>query len=1164
MEEKKNAWFLAEPLDGVRVMAETDGVWVQSDDLDTTDSNRLRSRHARSRLGRLIAALLPQLFELGLAESHGHAVRISYADFVALTSKGIDAFDEIAPWAPFALEIGSTGTLGHDDFRYFYRYYDGSQVVHVNRIGCFVRRRETVYRLDSQTFSIVEAIDHFNFLPADRKASSDAFVEFSKVKHLGEGVGARLDTYLSKERVLVPNRITLDLIIEDGGRITFAPKVEGAAAEAMRRVFLASDDIDEVFALDDGKGGRLRVVLDDTQRECLRRMQRVRHLAGADRAEVLRDPNAVFDGVGNAVEIDLQAFGPRVKSIGDFPFVTRPYAQRSATGVFEWAESDDTNSPRLRFCTGLQCEYPDGTVENLEFNSRDEILDLRSKAQEARSSGRGTVEFRGKSILVDQAFLRSLGDLVSRATRKPTKIKDDAPRRFLLIYTNEQELEYSVSDARRRAIEDQIPDLPHALKQSVLKDHQVKGLAWLQRNFLLGRQGCLLADDMGLGKTLQVLTFLAWLIERGEGDNEPKFPESAPWDPILIVAPLMLIDNDGPWLSDMRNYFEGDGSIFTPHLLLHGGEIQKHRSSDGRSKETEIGEPVLDLERLRQWRVILTNYETITNYQHSFARMKDSWSVLVTDEAQEYKTPSTKISHALKSLAPRFRIACTGTPVETRLLDVWNIFDVLQPGELLGSAKQFTEKYEKPLVDPHAADDKPIKSLKKRLQFDAPDAFLLRREKAALSDALPGKHEHVIECELSPRQRQWDRDLRSRKDSESEAQHPLALIDQLVKVYQHPALLPRYEPLPVREAVQQSPKLSEVLKLLREIRAKREKALVFARFLDVQQLLAEVISAEFGLEVGIVNGATPRYGPTKRQNETRSALVKRFRQSHGFDVIVLSPDVAGIGLTLVEANHVIHYGRWWNPAKEAQATDRAYRIGQRRDVHVYYLIAKDSRGEFRSFDEIMHDLIRRRRDLAAEFLAPMPGEDELKMELAREVFNDQQQVDEAMSGISEEDVRLLPPARFEALTALIESKTGGKVILTPFAGDEGIDVIAVYKTEIRLIQCKHTLWGDSIDTDAVNELISAFDGYRARRLTPGSGRVIRAVLSTNGTITRRARRLADESDVHLVAGGDIGQALLKTPCSPGEIEAMEERRLESMPDTQAAISALLRVEVSCL
>ncbi len=1140
-------------------MAESDGVWLRSDDLDTTDSNRLRSRPARSRLGRLIPALLPQLFELGLADSNGRAVRISYDDFVTLTSKGIDAFDELAPWAPFALEIGSAGTLGREDFRYFYRYYSGDQIVEPERIGCFVRRRNIVYRLDNQTFQLVEAIDDFNSLPTGKKASVSAFIEFAKIKGLGEGIGARLDTFLGKERVLVPNHVGLDLIVEEGNRITFAPKVDGVPAESMRTAFLASDDVDEIYALDDGHGGRVRVVLAENQRECLRRMQRVRHLAGADRAEVLRDPTAVFDGVGNAVEIDLQEFGPRVKSIGDFPFVSRPYAQRSATGVFESPEGDDDTSPRSKFCAGLQCEYADGTVETLEFNSREEILTLRSKAKEARQSGRGTIEFRGRSIVADHAFVRALDELVSRATRKPTKPKDASSRRFLLIYTNEQELEYRVSETRRRAIESQVPELPRALKHNVLKDHQLKGLAWLQRNFLLERQGCLLADDMGLGKTLQVLTFLAWLIERGEGDNEPKFPESAPWDPILIVAPLMLIENDGPWLSDMRNYFEGEGSIFTPHLFLHGPEIQKHRRADGHGKETEIGEAVLDLKTLRQWRVILTNYETITNYQHSFARMKESWSVVVTDEAQEYKTPSTKISHALKSLAPRFRIACTGTPVETRLLDVWNIFDVLQPGELLGSAKEFTDKYEKPLLEPDAAESMPIHLLKKTLKFDAPDAFLLRREKAALGDALPVKHEHVLECELSPRQRQWDRDLRSRKDSGLETQHPLALIDQLVKVYQHPALLPRYEPLAYEEAVQQCPKLSEVLRLLRDIKTKREKALIFARFLDVQQLLAGVISTEFGLEVAIVNGATPRYGATKRQSETRSALVKRFRQSHGFDVIVLSPEVAGIGLTLVEANHVIHYGRWWNPAKEAQATDRVYRIGQTREVHVYYLIAKDPRGEFRSFDEIMHDLIRRRRDLAAEFLAPMPAEDELKLELAREVFDDQLQQDASVNGISEEDVRLLPPDRFEALTALIEAKAGAKVILTPFAGDEGIDVIAVSKTEIRLLQCKHTLWGNSIDTDAVNELVAAFDGYRARRLrSASSGRVIRAVLSTNGTITKQARRAANEAGVQLVASGDIGQALSKISCSLGEIEAMEQRRLGSMPDTQAAIDAFLR------
>jgi hypothetical protein len=138
----------------------------------------------------------------------------------------------------------------------------------------------------------------------------------------------------------------------------------------------------------------------------------------------------------------------------------------------------------------------------------------------------------------------------------------------------------------------------------------------------------------------------------------------------------------------------------------------------------------------------------------------------------------------------------------------------------------------------------------------------------------------------------------------------------------------------------------------------------------------------------------------------------------------------------------------------------------------------------------------------------------------------QLQPDEAASSISEEDVRLLPADRFEALTALIESKAGANVILTPLAGDEGIDVIAVSKTEIRLLQCKHTLWDNSIDTDVSNELIAAFDGYRGRRLrSASSGRVIRAVLSTNGTITKQARRAADEAGVDLVAGGDIRRAL---------------------------------------
>lgn len=410
----------------------------------------------------------------------------------------------------------------------------------------------------------------------------------------------------------------------------------------MRQAFFALDDVDAVYALDSPEGGRVRVVLDETQREVLRRMQRVRHLRGAERAEVLRDPHAVFDGVTGAIDIDLETFSPRVRGIGDFPSVAQPYLQRSATGIFEDPEGIADRRERGKFSAGLRCRYADGSIEDVSFTSREEVLKLQQMTREAWRSGQGTIDFAGKSILVDEPFVRALDEMVERVTPVRTKDKEQplTARRYLLIYTNENELEYEESYQGEGGEADL--ELPKALKatQTILKDYQRTGIAWLQRNFRLNRRGCLLADDMGLGKTLQILTFLAWLIEKGELSRGSGNPEAAPWDPILIVAPVILLENE-TWLNDMRIFFEGDGAIFQPWLTLHGAALQAMRRQATAGKETVIGEAVLDLERLRQYRVVLTNYETVTNYQHSFARMKDHWTVVVTDEAQEYKTPNT-------------------------------------------------------------------------------------------------------------------------------------------------------------------------------------------------------------------------------------------------------------------------------------------------------------------------------------------------------------------------------------------------------------------------------------------------------------------------------------------------------------------------------------------
>jgi superfamily II DNA or RNA helicase len=608
----------------------------------------------------------------------------------------------------------------------------------------------------------------------------------------------------------------------------------------------------------------------------------------------------------------------------------------------------------------------------------------------------------------------------------------------------------------------------------------------------------------------------------------------------------------------MRLFFQGGGAVFGQPLILRDKELRKLRREAG--QENVVGEPVLDQKRLREYRVVFTNYETVVNYQHSFARVH--WSVVVTDEAQEYKTPSTKISHALKALAPRFRVACTGTPVETRLLDVWNLFDFLQPGQL-GSAADFTKRYERPIAEP--ADENRAEilgELKARLLINRPHAFVKRREKTNLS-GLPVKHEVPLLCDLSAEQREWHLDLVSRARAGGNGNHPLGLIHHLLRLYQHPALVPRYTPLEAREAVERCPKLEAVLQCLHHIKSKKEKVLIFTRSLDMQQLLALALRAEFGLEVDIVNGATNRRGDTQSAHRTRSAIIKRFRESEGFNVLILSPDVAGIGLTLVEANHVIHYGRWWNPAKESQATDRVYRIGQTREVYVYYPIARDPQQEFETFDEKLDALIRRRKELAADFLTPMPGEDELERELFSDMCGAAERpgVSATVRALSKEDVRGLTWDRFEALAAVLERRQGGRVILTPRSGDGGIDVLAVKPREVRLIQCKHTSSGAQVDRDVVAEVINAYEGYRARYLrglTPAFA--FRPVLLTNGSFTRQARREAGARDVQLVADTELGRMLEATPCTRGEIEEMETRRLASARNLRAAIERLIHAD----
>jgi SNF2 family DNA or RNA helicase len=564
---------------------------------------------------------------------------------------------------------------------------------------------------------------------------------------------------------------------------------------------------------------------------------------------------------------------------------------------------------------------------------------------------------------------------------------------MLLIATNEETIQHNATlGTTKESVVDTTSgfEQPRAFRAEFnLHAHQERGVQWLQHSVQsAGRQGVLLADDMGVGKTIQILTFLAWCIESG------KFPDLSaaipPFRPILIIVPLILLETR-TWEREMERFFAEQGAVFWPVLALHGSDLGKFRRDNLRGPELELGQPVLDLARLQRYRLVITNYETVKNYQHSFAYFingKSLWSIIVSDESQEYKVPSSKLSHTMKALKADFQVACTGTPVENRLLDLWNIFDSIQPG-LLFSAKDFVERFEKQDNETERASR--LKALKRLLLFQQPNAFILRRNKSDVT-TLPPKRISKVKCEMSEAEISLHQQLLDELRGEDKKSGFLSVLQRFAQLSQHAALLSGdAEDRGPAELVAGSSKLRSLIEQLHTIRGAREKAIIFARHRSMQSILAKVLAAEFRLPIRIVNGDTKRGTSSLRASspKTRNEILEEFKIKPGFNVLVLSPFVAGVGLTITEANHVFHYGRWWNPAVESQATDRAYRIGQDKEVFVYIPILHDPSGKVAfTFDERLDALMERKYQLAEDFLKPLPPESELGSELLEDLIGD--------------------------------------------------------------------------------------------------------------------------------------------------------------------------------
>ena len=443
--------------------------------------------------------------------------------------------------------------------------------------------------------------------------------------------------------------------------------------------------------------------------------------------------------------------------------------------------------------------------------------------------------------------------------------------------------------------------LPASLNAS-LRPYQARGFRWIATTMERGF-GCILADDMGLGKTVQAIACILHLKETKSLTNGA-----------LICAPATLITN---WERELEK--------FAPSLSVstYYGAGRHHKSAD----------------------ILLTSYETFLRDKEKFKDKK--WDIAILDEAHLIKNPEAKRSKAVKEIVASDRLALSGTPVENHLGELWSIFDFVIPG-YLHTLEHFRSNYRKPIEV-----DKSKEVADRLRRVTAP--FLLRRLKtdrsiiADLPDKIVVNEYATLTAEQAALYESTVRDcMKKIADSEGIARRGLilALITGLKQICNHP----RNYDKDSAPSAERSGKTRLLLSLLESIAEAGEKVLVFSQYVEMLDILRQIIAQDRGVEPFMLHGKMTR---TKRD-----AAIEGFRNASGPAILLISLKAGGLGLNLTEATRVIHFDLWFNPAVENQATDRAFRIGQRKNVFVHRLITKDS------FEEKIDAILTTKRDLA--------------------------------------------------------------------------------------------------------------------------------------------------------------------------------------------------------
>lgn len=860
------------------------------------------------------------------------------------------------------------------------------------RSGVAIGWDRATWRLAGPLYDLTDAIEAFNAIDGVR--TSERVIQWAIVKSaLAQVTGVDTDEYTRNLTVFQAGSFALD-ISESRGGIDFKPvlmsraqarslednapteepdDLESTAGEAHReRADLADEEASALLVSEDSKSfwhqfdqaahadqayvlrRNTYLVIDPDLKQALEVVKRKRRCSEEEKREFIKNPKVAI-----AREMDLVGGSPQLQAL----FVeTKQYSDRVVgLGLWErpqlpWLQKESVEWLPEKFPAKV-------SVDGVEYKiEREEAELLRAAVDQAEQSSASDVDFREERVplekakrIVDQIDGQASRDPAEHRTaaeeRDPAAEEDSGGRMVVKIKTNYEGVEYEIGRVPRRTFIALTP--PDAkMGGTKFKTHQLEGYRWLVNAWKAGWPGVLLADDMGLGKTFQALAFLAWLRENREAS--PRGSKGRPSrGPVLVVAPTALLEN---WIEEIGKHL-AEGALGNMARLF-GSDLRRFKA-----QERESIEP-LDVAKMPEFDVLLTTYETLADNHTSFAKI--GYSVALFDEMQKIKDPGTLNTLASKAMNADFVLGLTGTPVENRIEDLWSIMDRIFPG-YLRDLKSFSRDYKD-------FSEEKFRALKDRLsnELDGAPAIMLRRMKEDVLEGLPPKEIRPyrttmpkVQCEAYDAAVAGALSLGPGSRSRGAM---LEAIQRLRSVSLYPDDPWRFDlstEKGCREWIERSARLAKTMEILRDIDRRGEKALVFVEHRFMQERFAEAATTLFGLDElpFIINGATPGGQRQKRVNQFQA------RRSR-FDLMILSPKAAGVGLTITAANHVIHLSRWWNPAVEDQCNDRVYRIGQNKSVQIHIPMAEHPVLGERTFDVTLDRLLTRKRALSRTLLAP--------------------------------------------------------------------------------------------------------------------------------------------------------------------------------------------------